>query len=626
MMGKAVLTVVLALPPQQAPDSAEALRQARELVSWHYAEAKGLYGKRAYRGCTGVSLQDCKQGDWSCPEQGMGSCIWDLAERRAELIPELEALAHSAGNSAWLYDQRVAFAIKNDELERADAITRICDGVEWWCQTLRGLTAHLMHPGDGLAHYDTAFALLDEDVRRAANGAFAGGAGPDARCEWSDIRAVAALEMLEEVRSSTCPGGQELQEMFWWLADPLWTREGNERYAEHLSRQVMIRMDVEVQQLLASAKWPTPLYEDRLGNSGDVRASYEHIVREGFPNSQTDPCWDNGREPRVVWACRENGAVSFVHGGYGFAPDAERLRLPLESTAEDWAVEWRNGGCQPPWNRGGCGERPLPRRPNFKLVSYDGCLPPWRLEDCGPERMITRKRWHNLDHQTVGLRRDDQLLVVSAARVPRELGPREALEPALALGRVATREVRVVPAAIDDARTFRATARVDSAGYLASIEVVGKDEIGRARFGAPAPVLSDGFGVSDLALVDPRFERDSLSLEEALLPSLELPARQPVGLYFEIYGLAKDDSVDFTLTSGKLDASILQDLARFLRIRPGETPIHVTWTGAGGEAGISPRFFTLDPSSLDKGEYRLTLTVRRNDGREAVVSRRITLR
>ena len=353
---------------------------------------------------------------------------------------------------------------------------------------------------------------------------------------------------------------------------------------------------------------------------------YGHIVREGFPNSQTDPCWDSGQPGRVAYACQKNGAVSFVHGGYGFAPGAERLRQPLESTAEDWAVEWRNGGCQPPWNRGGCGERPLPRRPDFKLESYDGCLPPWRLEDCGPERMITRERWHNLDHQSVVLRRGDQLLVVSAARVPRELGPREALEPALALGRVATREVRVVPAAIDDARTFRATASVDTAGYVASIEVVGKDEIGRARFGAPPPVLSDGFGVSDLALVDPRFERDSLSLEEALLPSLELPARQPVGLYFEIYGLAKDDSVDFTLTSGKLDASILQDLARFLRIRPGETPIRVTWTGAGGEAGISPRFFTLDPSSLDKGEYRLTLTVRRNDGREAVVSRRITLR
>jgi hypothetical protein len=191
---------------------------------------------------------------------------------------------------------------------------------------------------------------------------------------------------------------------------------------------------------------------------------------------------------------------------------------------------------------------------------------------------------------------------------------------------VTTREIQVIHGVLDEARTFRATARVDTAGYLASIEVVGKDEIGRARFGAPARPLSNGFGVSDLALVDARFESDSLSLEEALLPSLALPARQRVGLYFEVYGLAKDDSVKFTLTSGKLDGSILQDLARFLRISPGETPIHVTWTDPAGEAGISQRFFTLDPASLDKGDYRLTLTVRRSDGKEAAASKRITLR
>jgi len=565
LAGTAFLLALVAFHPQQAPDSATALRQAQELVLEHY-DYYGITGRLNWvgvgspPGCTGVSLQDCKQGDWSCLDY---TCSWDHAERRAQLIPKLEARARVAGNSEWLFRQRVGFAIKNDELERADAIAHSCDDGEWWCQTLRGLTAHLLHPGDGLAHFDSAFVLVARNPRRVPSGQFAWGAGPNARCEWSDIRAVVPLEMLDEVRRSPCPEGEELRTRFWWLTDPLWTRDGNERYLEHLARQVMIRMDLDVQELLDAAA-EEPQYESWMWESVDVQASYGHVVREGFPNSNTDSCWDQDRHDRVSRCTSNRGEermVSYVHGGYSFALDDERIRRPLESTADDWAVQWEGEGCQPPWTVEGCGPRSLPRRRSYELVNHEGCQRPWTLEECGPERMITRERWHNLDHQAVVLRRGAQWFVVTAARVPEELGSLDGLQPALALGRVEELDLQIVPAGIDEDRTFRASTRVDTAAYLASIEAVGEEEIGRARFGAMPQPLTDGFGVSDLALLDPLFESGSLPLEQALLPSLDLAAGGHVGLYFEVYGLGEDEAIDFTLTSEKLNASLFHRLA-----------------------------------------------------------------
>jgi hypothetical protein len=259
-------------------------------------------------------------------------------------------------------------------------------------------------------------------------------------------------------------------------------------------------------------------------------------------------------------------------------------------------------------------------------MGYNGCKAPWRLEDCGPERMITTQRWHNLDQQTVVLLRGADLLVVSAARVPGALGPLEELEAALALGRPADLEVGLVPVRIDEERVLRARTQVEPAEYLASIEVVGADQVGRARLGIPAPPLADGFGISDLALVHPLFEAGDLTLEEALLPSVELPADRLAGIYFEIYGLGPQEEVEFSLGVEHLDPGILQRTARALGIGTF-IPAEVTWEEPGGEgAAITRQFYNFDLSNLEGGEYTLTLTARTGEGREATASREIRVR
>lgn len=212
MLSESVLLLaVIAIPPQQVPDSVRALHQAQELVLDHYDVSRFGPNHWMQKACRGVSLHDCMNGDWSC--EGF-VCDSVKVEVRPLLIERLERLAARAGNSEWLYRQRVGFAIKNGELERATAIARSCGAGDWWCMTLRGLTGHLLSPGAGLAQFDSAFALMIETPQRNPSGEFAWGRGPDAECQWSDISAVAPLEMREEILASPCSERRGMVERF----------------------------------------------------------------------------------------------------------------------------------------------------------------------------------------------------------------------------------------------------------------------------------------------------------------------------------------------------------------------------------------------------------------------------
>lgn len=314
------------------------------------------------------------------------------------------------------------------------------------------------------------------------------------------------------------------------------------------------------------------------------------------------------------------GTALYVNSGYSFTPDAASLRDPVESTADAWAVEVQPAGCSTPWSwravRAG-----RSRRADEWLGQNE------RMDRCGTERMMPTAEWHNLDHQTAAFRRDAWMLVASAARIPAEVGPTGILRSALALGEPATLDLTTTAAAIDADRVFRASAVIDTAGYVASIEVVGPDAVARARFGVRPQPLADGFGLSDLALVDPRFESAALAIEDALLPSLVLPRDANVGLYFEVYGIENGESLDLTLTTEKTGAGLVTRIGRFFGLAADERAVEVAWSDPGSEnARIARRFLNLDLAALDDGEQRITLTVNTADGREARVTRVVTLR
>jgi hypothetical protein len=260
-------------------DSTLVLREARRLVAAQYDTRNSHFLDEP---CEASAFASCMQGDWSCTDV---TCPPDLSQRRRRLIEQLDDLASAAGNSAWLYRQRVALAVKNQEPDRAMEIAGTCDGQEWWCMALRGFASHQVRPGTGFESFDSAFVLLQAHPERLQNGEFAWGLGPVARCTWTDVRSVAPAELVDQVLGWGCPSGNALRERFWWLADPLWTQDGNGRYAEHLARHVMIRVDLDVLRAVTEARGGTRI-EDWMWNAVDLHEAYGFALRQGFPNSR----------------------------------------------------------------------------------------------------------------------------------------------------------------------------------------------------------------------------------------------------------------------------------------------------------------------------------------------------
>jgi hypothetical protein len=278
----------------------------------------------------------------------------------------------------------------------------------------------------------------------------------------------------------------------------------------------------------------------------------------------------------------------YVYGGYSFVPDSVRFVAPLLSTAGDWAVYW----------------------------------------DRGSERMIPREKWYNLEHQTAVFRRGADLLVVVAAPLGPPLDTVAQLVPVLALGRVEDRRVITIAARVDDSAVFRASASVEDGSWIASIEIAGPQLVGRARHGAPAPPLTNGFGLSDLALVDADYKSRSLRLEDALLPTPRIERGEPVGVHFEIYGVSEQEKIEVALTGESIGrASFFSRVLGAIGLRSQPPPLHVIWEEILEPAGerTLDRFFLLDADNLHYGENRLTLAVTRADGTTVRASRMVQI-
>jgi hypothetical protein len=276
---------------------------------------------------------------------------------------------------------------------------------------------------------------------------------------------------------------------------------------------------------------------------------------------------------------------SYAYGGYSFAPDEDRFRDPVSSSADDWGVEWNQGR----------------------------------------ERMVTREEWHDLvHHQTAVLRRGDSLLAVAAAQLPVIAPSLDSVRAALAMGRVSDRFTEVVPATVERIGVVRAEARLESGDWMASLELQARGWVGRARHGAPAPALAGGFGVSDPVLVDERFDAGTLALRDAILPTTDLTGRGRAGVYFEVYGVAPEEPLRVSVSAERTDRSLLQRALGALRLSSTVT-LAVNWLEPAETPtpGTMPRYLGLDVSGLSSGEYRLRVAVEREGGATAVGERMV---
>ena len=98
-----------------------------------------------------------------------------------------------------------------------------CASIEWWCDLLRGL-----------AHQRRGMPTQAEEYFRAG----LAGADPELACRLTGIGELLTRPDRRDYDDLDCSARKGFEARFWWLADPMFSMPGNDRWAEHVHRRL----------------------------------------------------------------------------------------------------------------------------------------------------------------------------------------------------------------------------------------------------------------------------------------------------------------------------------------------------------------------------------------------------
>ena len=517
-------------------------------------------------------------------------------ERRGELIETLDRIAEQIPGDDFVVGHRVGARLVHGPADAALEAARECRGSPGWCLELEATVLHAM---DEIQAADSLFREALEEMPSKQ------------RCERESVAALLGEEAAGEYGLRTCAARRALNERFWWLAEPLYIRPGNDRRTEHRSR-IVIREWVHVFQAWQWDRRIVTSPTEGCGGGPGVRLQDVPGARDSDGTRRTTPVGQarqHAAQQFPRWALRVGHASSWDHetpagncvltgGGYSFAPDAEILVEPLK-IEDGWSLE-RYSARQ--------GHTTTTDPPEIYDPSY------------GP---FTR-----LDHQVGFFRRGDSVAVAAATDLGGTLldGAQE-----VRVGVVLARnendepftELRKGPGA-DGPFRFRLDA--PESRYLVSLEALAAGEgAGRARFGDGLPENDpDGLAVSDLVLFDWEDEDPPDSLEEMyprMLGGTRLDGTTSVGLYWEVYGPEADEPFSVAVHTTPPEPGVLRRVGRALGLVGDADPVQVSWEDAADSGPHSSRAVRLDLGELDEGAHTLEVTIETADGLVATTRR-----
>jgi hypothetical protein len=127
-----------------------------------------------------------------------------------------------------------------------------------------------------------------------------------------------------------------------------------------------------------------------------------------------------------------------------------------------------------------------------------------------------------------------------------------------------------------------------------------------------SPRKPNSVDVSDVLLFDPA-GREVGDLESAMQTALPEDAvtRGKLGMYWEIYGLARADSaLPVSLTLTPVGRSALRRLSESIGLAQRTSPLNIAWRDTPGAESVSARSVVLDFSLVPRGRYELRVEVR----------------
>ena len=435
-----------------------------------------------------------------------------------------------------------------------------CRAAGWWCWALGGLALHAA--GEYAAAdsaFDAALALMPAEER----------------CQWSDLSSLLEGDLRKRYRALPCEERERLGARLWWLARPLLSQAGNDRRSEHFARLTVVRLMREARTAYG------------LSWGGDLA---EITLRYGWPR------WWTQAPPRAMGLLVDPIIAGHeTTPGFHFFPAARAVLDPAAARQADFAPQ-----------------APRPR---------EVYAPRYAIAFTAPA------------HQSTVFRRGDTALVVAAYDLAADtLFAGASLDAALVLARD-ERSPPVVTRRHHAPRRGVLLAAAPWGPLVLSLELTTANSrhVARARYGwRPAPAEAR-VTLSDLLLFDPAPaapapapppDSQPVTLESAA-PRAHgsgiVPSDRPLGLYWELYGLAPGGEVVTT------SVSVIPLKRSFLGFGRGKG-VRLEWQDVPERVdGIGVRALTVDLSGLSPGRYRVVLSVKPQDEPAVAASREIVV-
>ncbi|MCY3808422.1 MAG: hypothetical protein OXG58_03115 [Gemmatimonadetes bacterium] len=515
-----------------------------------------VYYERPLRGsfqmsyCSPDRGNTCFNGDHEDRRCRMIGCRTDAVVN--DLAADVERVARGRLDDPLAVAQAVYALSRLGRHPVAAGLAEECAAVEWWCGLVAGMAYH---------------RAGREEI---AEGRFRSGlaeADPEVACRLEGVSELLHEADRHRYQELACSQRGPFHERFWWLADPMLTTPGNDRWSEHVTR----RFELLLHERLVRT---TRLDVDGLQRSLVSRHQDRHealVVRRGFEDS---------------WSTSSRGFRSWVSQGaarYQFVPTS-----PIGAGLEALSYDLEAGEFDE-------GYTPTDYGPLFELRAQFGRF-----------------------------RESARMVVVAAARP--DLTP---LDPAEVRFLATDRPGGALRATgpLESARHPTFVAEVPYAPLLVAIETVdGRGTAARAREGLGA-LASSGLGLSDPLLVEASADDLPESREEALAAmrgSTRVEWGREIVLYWEVYGLRDQERIEVSVGVSSERETVTTRIMSALGVRSEAAAPVVAWSElASGE--VHPMAIAIDVRALHDGDYTLVLAVSTTSGGTATAERRFGL-
>ena len=446
----------------------------------------------------------------------------------------------------------------------AAEIAAACGADEWWCALVRGMA---LHRSGRQTEAEAAFRAALPEADSALS------------CRLTGIEALLDGRDRGVYKGLTCAARRGFEDRFWWLADPLLSVAGNDRWTEHINR----RFELLLHERLVDA------LRDRHPEWHETA-----VVRRGHEDS-----WSQARPRR--WTSRRAARYRFTPTS---AVSDGLVALSYELHASD-----SDEGYTP-------GYGPVSQLPvQFARFLEGDSLVVAAAADLGdafpslggsPPAAIPGGAIHT-DEPPVAT------LVISD-------GPDHF---PLVLGPVGVRERAVF------------LAQIPPASIVAGLEVVAGDgPVGRVRRGLD-PLDLGTVGISDLLFFAPGGEgrvespnvptnqqlpRNRAEAAALMLGSESIASTDRVAVYWETYGLAPDEPFEVSVEVEGAPPGLAGRVLRAVGLGDAPTRAAIAWTEIATGAAHT-RALVLDVSGLDQGEYALRIGIETQRGHRAESTR-----